>query len=79
MIGRGARGRASACQIRPSGNATIVPETPHPVGAAKDLAHEAERGRSARTPLIAITGVTLVVAIVVAVILTVSLLVYFLA
>jgi hypothetical protein len=56
-----------------------VPETPHPVEAAKDLAHEAERGRSARTPLIAITGVTLVVAIVVAVILTVSLLVYFLA
>jgi hypothetical protein len=56
-----------------------MPETPHPVKAAKELAHEAERGRSARTPAIVLGGVALVVAIVVAVILTIALLVYFLA
>jgi len=55
-----------------------MPETPHPVEAARELAHEAERGRSERTPLIAITGVTLVVAVVVAIVLTAALLVYFL-
>ncbi len=44
----------------------------------KELAQEASRGRSARTPLIALTGVTLVVAAVVAVILVAALLVYFL-
>jgi hypothetical protein len=54
-----------------------MPETPHPVETAKDLAHEADRGRSARTPLIAITGVTLVVGAVVIVVLAISLVVYF--
>jgi hypothetical protein len=45
----------------------------------KDLAREAERGRSERTPFIALTGVTVVVGIAVAVVLAVALLVYFLA
>ena len=45
----------------------------------KELAQEASRGRSARTPVIALTGVTLVVAVVVAVILAAAFLVYFLA
>ena len=45
----------------------------------KELAREAERGRSERTPWIALTGVTLVVAVLVAVILIVAFLVYFLA
>jgi hypothetical protein len=45
----------------------------------KDLAQEASRGRSARTPVIALTGVTLVVAAVVAVILAAAFLVYYLA
>ena len=44
----------------------------------KELMQEAERGRSSRTPLIALTGVTLVLAVIVAVILTAALLVYFL-
>jgi hypothetical protein len=60
-----------------------VPDTSHhhhhPVETAKELAHEAERGRSARTPLIALTGVTLVVGIFVVLLLAVTFLVYFLA
>ncbi len=45
----------------------------------KDLAEEVDRGRSPRTPFLALTGVTLVVAAVVAVILVAAFLVYFLA
>jgi hypothetical protein len=45
----------------------------------KELAREAERGRSARTPLIVLSGVTIVIAIVVAVVLAIAFLVYFLA
>jgi hypothetical protein len=49
----------------------------HPVETAKDLAAEAERGRSPRTPLIAITGVTLFLSVLFAVIVTVALVLYF--
>jgi hypothetical protein len=45
----------------------------------KDLAKEAQRGRSERTPRIALTGVTIVVAAVVVAILAVALIVYFVA
>jgi hypothetical protein len=45
----------------------------------RDLVDEAQRGRSERTPLLALTGVTLVVGAVVVVIMAVALLVYFLA
>lgn len=45
----------------------------------KDLVKEAERGRSERTPWLALTGVTLVVGVLVAVILAVALVVYFVA
>jgi hypothetical protein len=51
----------------------------HPVDTAKGLEAEAERGRSARTPAIAIGGVTLVIGVVLAVLLVVLFLVYFLA
>ena len=44
----------------------------------KELAHEAARGRSERTPWIALTGVTIGVGIVVAVVLTIAFLIYFL-
>jgi hypothetical protein len=44
-----------------------------------DLVEEAERGRSERTPWLALTGVTIVVAALVGVILVVALVVYFLA
>jgi uncharacterized membrane protein YqjE len=49
----------------------------HPAETAKDLAHEAEEGRSARTPAIALTGVTLVIAAAVAVMTIALLIVYF--
>ena len=49
----------------------------HPVETTKDLAAEAEAGRSERTPWIAITGVSLVVGAVVALVLAVALVLYF--
>ena len=48
-----------------------VTETP------KELAKEADRGRSERTPVIALTGVTIAVAALVAVPLTIALILYF--
>jgi hypothetical protein len=49
-----------------------VTETP------KDLAEEAQRGRSERTPWLALTGVTMAVAAIVLAILVVALLVFYL-
>ena len=49
----------------------------HPVETAKDLAAEAERGRSPRTPLIVLGGVTLFVGIAFAILVTISLILYF--
>ncbi len=49
----------------------------HVVEAAKDFAAEAERGRSPRTLLIALTGVTLFVGVIFAVLVTVALVLYF--
>ncbi|HEY1513128.1 MAG TPA: hypothetical protein VGF66_05185 [Gaiellaceae bacterium] len=44
----------------------------------RDLLDEAQRGRSERTPWLALTGVTIVVGALVVAILTVALIVYFL-
>ena len=44
----------------------------------KDLAEEAQRGRSERTPWLALTGVTMAVAAIVLAILVAALLVYYL-
>jgi hypothetical protein len=49
----------------------------HPVETTKDLAAEAEQGRSARTPLIAVTGVTIGVGVAVAIVLAIALVLYF--
>jgi hypothetical protein len=49
----------------------------HPVEKIKDLEAEAERGRSPRTPLIALTGVTVIIGIIFAVLVTVALVLYF--
>jgi hypothetical protein len=49
----------------------------HPVETAKALEHEAEQGRSPRTPLIALTGVTLFVGVIFAVLVTITLVLYF--
>lgn len=50
---------------------------PHPVEKIKELEAEAERGRSPRTPLLALTGVTVVIGIIFAVLVTVALVLYF--
>ena len=49
----------------------------HPVEKLKDLEAEAERGRSPRTPLLALTGVTVLVSIIFAILVTVALVLYF--
>ena len=49
----------------------------HPVETAKSLEREAEEGRSPRTPLIAITGVTLFVGVIFVIVVTVALVLYF--
>jgi hypothetical protein len=60
------------CEPRPAGYASTMTE---PV---KDLAKEAQAGRSPRTPALALTGVAIVVAVIVAVILVVAFAAYYL-
>jgi hypothetical protein len=50
---------------------------PHPVEKIKQLEAEAERGRSPRTPLLALTGVTVLISVIFAVLVTVALILYF--
>jgi hypothetical protein len=50
---------------------------PHPVEKIKELEAEADRGRSPRTPLLALTGVTVLISIVFAILVTVALVLYF--
>jgi cell division protein FtsX len=52
-------------------------EQPHPIEKTKELAAEVDRGRSPRTPLLAITGVTVVVGVIFAVLVTIALVLYF--
>jgi hypothetical protein len=51
----------------------------HPVDTSKDLAVEADRGRSARTPAIALTGVTIAVGILVVAVLVIAFVAYLIA
>ena len=55
----------------------IVHTVEHPVEVAKALEQEAEHGRSARTPLIALTGVTLAVGVVLVILLAIVMTLYF--
>ena len=55
----------------------VVHAVEHPVETAKALEHEAAEGKSARTPLIAVTGITLILAVIFAVLVTVALVLYF--
>jgi hypothetical protein len=50
---------------------------PHPVEKTKELAEEVDRGRSPRTPLLVLSGVTVVVGIAFAILVTVALILYF--
>ena len=55
----------------------IVESLEHPIETVKELEKEAEEGRSARTPLIAITGVGLVAGVIVVIVLAIAMTVYF--
>jgi uncharacterized membrane protein len=55
----------------------VVHAVEHPVETAKELEREAEEGKSARTPLIALTGVTLFVGVIFAILVTIALVLYF--
>jgi uncharacterized membrane protein len=55
----------------------VVHAVEHPLETAKELEREAEEGTSARTPLIALTGVTLFVGIIFAILVTIALVLYF--
>jgi hypothetical protein len=48
-----------------------------PVEKAKELAEEVDRGRSPRTPLLALTGVTIFLGIIFAILVTITLVLYF--
>jgi hypothetical protein len=49
----------------------------HPVETTKELAEEVDRGRSARTPVLALTGITLFLAVLVGIVIAIGLTVYF--
>jgi len=55
----------------------VVHAVEHPLETAKALEHEAAEGKSARTPLIAVTGITLVLAVIFAILVTITLVLYF--
>jgi hypothetical protein len=55
----------------------VVHAVEHPVETAKALEHEAAEGKSARTPLIAITGITLFLAVIFVILVTIALVLYF--
>lgn len=50
---------------------------PHPIEKVKELEAEAERGRSPRTPLLMLGGVTVVISVIFAVLVAVALILYF--
>jgi hypothetical protein len=55
----------------------VVESLEHPIETVRELEREAEEGKSARTPLIAITGVSLFVGVVVVIVLAIAMTVYF--
>jgi hypothetical protein len=55
----------------------VVHAVEHPIETAKALEHEAAEGSSPRTPLIAITGITLFLGVIFAILVTVALVLYF--
>jgi hypothetical protein len=55
----------------------VVESLEHPIEKAKELEKEAEEGSSARTPLIAITGVGLFAGVIVVIVLSIAMTLYF--
>ena len=56
----------------------IVHAVEHPVEVAKELEHEAAEGSSARTPVLALVGVTLVAFVIFVLMLSIAMTVYYL-
>ena len=55
----------------------VVHAVEHPVETAKALEEEAAEGESPRTPLIALTGVTIFLGVIFAILLAIALTLYF--
>jgi hypothetical protein len=55
----------------------LVHSIEHPVETAKALEREAEEGVSPRTPLIAVTGITLILGVIFVILLAIALTLYF--
>lgn len=55
----------------------VLHDVEHPVETAKALEREAAEGESPRTPLIALTGITLILAVIFVVLLAIALTLYF--
>jgi hypothetical protein len=55
----------------------VVHAVEHPVATAKALEREAEEGVSARTPLIAVTGIALFLGVIFVILLAIALTLYF--
>lgn len=55
----------------------VVHAVEHPIETAKALEHEAAEGESARTPLLAVTGITLFLGVIFAILVTITLILYF--
>jgi hypothetical protein len=55
----------------------VVHAVEHPLETAKSLEREAEEGRSARTPVIALTGITLFLGVIFVILLAIALTLYF--
>ena len=55
----------------------VVHAVEHPVETAKALEHEAAEGESARTPLIVVGGITLILAVIFAILVTIAFVLYF--
>jgi hypothetical protein len=54
-------------------------EAKNPIEKAAELEREVDRGRSERTPFLALTGVSLTIAVVAAVVIAIAFLAYWLA
>ena len=55
----------------------ILHDVEHPIDTAKALEHEAAEGESARTPLIVISGITLLLVVIFVLLLAIALTLYF--
>ena len=55
----------------------VVHAVEHPVETAKALEHEAAEAKSARTPVIAVTGIALILGVIFVILLAITLTLYF--